>query len=84
MLTYDPVANTSVGLLGPPIIGGGVTGGRLHPDASLATDDDHGAGHTLRRPSRVSSEFHIHGVVDTHLVSTEKVTAAISLTPSVA
>lgn len=30
MLTYDPVANTSVVLLGPPITGGGVSGGRLY------------------------------------------------------
>jgi TolB protein len=33
LLTYDPVANTSVVLLGPPINGGGVAGGRLYPDA---------------------------------------------------
>jgi hypothetical protein len=32
LMTYDPVANTSVVLLGPPINGGGVTGGRLFPD----------------------------------------------------
>lgn len=32
LLMYDPVANTSVVLLGPPITGGGVSGGRLYPD----------------------------------------------------
>jgi TolB protein len=32
LLTYDPVANTSTVLLGPPINGGGVSGGRLYPD----------------------------------------------------
>jgi hypothetical protein len=31
MLTYDPAANTSTVLLGPPINGGGVTDARLYP-----------------------------------------------------
>jgi hypothetical protein len=31
LLTYDPAANTSTVLLGPPINGGGVTGARLYP-----------------------------------------------------
>ncbi|MBI3223925.1 MAG: hypothetical protein HYZ39_02580 [Mycolicibacterium cosmeticum] len=31
LVTYDPVANTSTVLLGPPINGGGVTGGRVFP-----------------------------------------------------
>jgi TolB protein len=30
MLTYDPAANTSTVLLGPPINGGGVTDARLY------------------------------------------------------
>ena len=32
LLTYDPAANTSTVLLGPPINGGGVTDTRLFPD----------------------------------------------------
>jgi hypothetical protein len=32
LVAYDPVANTSTVLLGPPINGGGVTGARLYPD----------------------------------------------------
>jgi len=32
LLTYDPAANTSTVLLGPPINGGGVTDARLYPD----------------------------------------------------
>jgi hypothetical protein len=32
LLSYDPVANTSTVLLGPPINGGGVTGGRVFPN----------------------------------------------------
>jgi hypothetical protein len=32
LLTYDPAANTSTVLLGPPINGGGVTDARLFPD----------------------------------------------------
>jgi len=31
MLTYDPAANTSTVLLGPPINGGGVSDARLFP-----------------------------------------------------
>jgi TolB protein len=31
LLTYDPAANTSTVLLGPPVNGGGVTGARLFP-----------------------------------------------------
>lgn len=31
LVAYDPVANTSTVLLGPPINGGGVTGGRVFP-----------------------------------------------------
>jgi TolB protein len=33
LLTYDPAANTSTVLLGPPINGGGVTDARLYPSA---------------------------------------------------
>jgi hypothetical protein len=32
LLTYDPVANTSTVLLGPPVNGGGVTDARLYPE----------------------------------------------------
>ena len=32
LLTYDPAANTSTVLLGPPVNGGGVTGARLFPE----------------------------------------------------
>ncbi|WP_029114541.1 hypothetical protein [Mycobacterium sp. URHB0044] len=32
MVAYDPVANSSVTMLGPPITGGGITGSRLYPD----------------------------------------------------
>ncbi|MFG1934083.1 hypothetical protein ACGFK1_26095 [Mycobacterium sp. NPDC048908] len=31
LLTYDPAANTSTVLLGPPVNGGGVSGARLYP-----------------------------------------------------
>jgi TolB protein len=31
LVAYDPVANTSTVLLGPPINGGGVPGGRVFP-----------------------------------------------------
>jgi TolB protein len=33
LLTYDPAANTSTVLLGPPLNGGGVTDARLYPEA---------------------------------------------------
>jgi hypothetical protein len=32
MLTYDPVANTTKVLLGPPDIPGGIESARLYPD----------------------------------------------------
>jgi TolB protein len=32
LLTYDPAANTSTVLLGPPVNGGGVTEALLYPD----------------------------------------------------
>jgi TolB protein len=31
LLTYDPIANTSTVLLGPPVNGGGVSSARLYP-----------------------------------------------------
>ena len=37
LLTYDPAANTSTVLLGPPINGGGVTEARLFPDQKSCT-----------------------------------------------